>query len=150
MLNCGEEREIAAHGLCFKCYRAKERALENPFAAADRNNQDKLKAIRKLRKCVNGILNFIDEGIQIFDPPTVELVRAAMKPYLVGLAAGLTPEPIPEIPAVVNSEHGIEVHSSRTNIEVTDLPVNSEHQNDVHSSHGLLTIAGSEVIKVGD
>jgi len=25
-INCGDEREITAHGLCFKCYRAEERA----------------------------------------------------------------------------------------------------------------------------
>jgi alkylated DNA repair dioxygenase AlkB len=74
-----------------------------------------------------------------------------MKPYLVGLATGLTPEPIPESPSVVvNSEHQNEVHSSQTNMQVTDPPVNSEQENDVHSSHGLPSIAASEVIKVGE
>jgi hypothetical protein len=31
-LNCGEEREIAAHGLCFRCYLRNERAEERKFA----------------------------------------------------------------------------------------------------------------------
>ena len=37
-MNCGEEREMAAFGLCFKCYRREDRAKDRMFAAVDRRN----------------------------------------------------------------------------------------------------------------
>ena len=37
-LNCGEVREMAAHGLCFKCYRRNDRANDRQLAGVDRHN----------------------------------------------------------------------------------------------------------------
>jgi len=45
-INCGEVREMAAHGLCFSCYRREERAEDQRFAVADRHNP----AIRREHK----------------------------------------------------------------------------------------------------
>jgi NMD protein affecting ribosome stability and mRNA decay len=46
--HCGEEREIAAHGLCFKCYRETERAIKRQPDAVEQRRVDRHNpAIRK-------------------------------------------------------------------------------------------------------
>ena len=47
-LNCGEVREIAAHSLCFKCYRREDRAKEQKFAGTDRHNPGLRKEHKKM------------------------------------------------------------------------------------------------------
>lgn len=133
-INCQEGREIAAHGLCFKCYRAEEREAENPYAAADRHNRAQLKHLKKLRKCITSILNSIDDGIDVLDPDDVDSMRGILQPYFVSLAAGLAPAR----EKAVNSEQKEldDVHCSQGQASVEDNVdiVNSEQVIAVHSS----------------
>jgi hypothetical protein len=68
-MNCGEEREMAGHGLCFKCYRAKERKeqrKENAVFRENLGNGDLLKGQKKLFKFCNRVLS------DLADLPCVE------------------------------------------------------------------------------
>lgn len=109
-MNCGREREMAARGLCFKCYRAEERRAENPWAAADRHNRTKLKAQRKLRTAVTSILNSVDNVIEFMDEEHVETIRGVCGHYLAALASGL-PSTSSKGANTVNSEHEDAVNS---------------------------------------
>lgn len=164
--NCREEREILAHGLCAKCYRREERAAENPWAAADKNNRGLLKAQKKLRKVVASVLNAIDDGIELMDAADVAAIRAIIKPYLARIVGGLPDQrksdgsvnserefqisvhkEISLVPPVVNSEPSF---NPEAHIEV--LAGKSEHnfQNVVHNSLATLDIPGGKWIEVGD
>jgi hypothetical protein len=163
--NCSEEREIAAHGLCFKCYRASERAAENPWAAADRHNRAKVKAQRKLRTAITTILNAVDNVIEVMDEEHVTAIRGVCGYYLLELASGLPPAPVKTV-GDVNSEHDDAVNCSlpkianSVNIEnqsgaPSSQPddsgvVNSEHEIDVNSLLPAFSeIRGAQVIPVG-
>jgi hypothetical protein len=81
-LNCGEVREIAAHGLCFKCYRREDRANERKFAS------------------VMGGLS--DLGVSRTD---VLAIRRALEPYLLPISSLLAlASESEEIPNAVNGE----------------------------------------------
>ena len=91
-INCGEEREIAAHGLCFKCYRAAERAQK---ATADPvwarlGNGSLLREQKRALTVVTGILKVIA------DCPAVEendrkQIQNILRPYLDKLAECFAP-----------------------------------------------------------
>jgi hypothetical protein len=61
-LNCGETREMAAHGLCFKCYRREDRADDRQFALVDPHSAGLRKEHRKtLRGFTNVMARLADE-----------------------------------------------------------------------------------------
>lgn len=62
-MNCGEEREMAAFGLCFKCYRREDRAKDRMFAAVDRRNPG---IRREHKKLVPGIHRGSWRGLAIW------------------------------------------------------------------------------------
>ncbi len=103
-VNCREAREIAAHGLCYKCYRREERVEDYPWAAADRNNRQLLKSQKKLRKVVTAILNSVDDGIDLLSPEDVDVIRRTLKPYVERMATGLPGPETGETGRAVNSE----------------------------------------------
>lgn len=102
-VNCGEEREIAAHGLCFKCYRARERAQK---ASADPvwarlGNGSLLREQKRALTVITGILK------AIADCPAVEesdrkKIQNILRPYLDKLAECFAPKGQNDKP--VNSE----------------------------------------------
>ncbi len=92
-VNCGEEREMAAYGLCFKCYRAKERAEKAPVDPiwARLGNGSLLKQQKKAFTVVTGILK------AIADCPTVresdkKQIQNILRPYLDKLAECFAPK----------------------------------------------------------
>ena len=105
-INCGDEREIAAHGLCFKCYRAAERAQN---AAPDPvwarlGNGWLLRDQKRALTVVTGILK------AIADCPTVresdkKQIQNILRPYLDKLAECFAPK---EKRKPVNSEQKFE------------------------------------------
>jgi len=127
-MNCAEEREMAAHGLCFNCYRQKERAEENPWAAASKHNRSQLKAQIALRKAVVAILNSVDGAIDHFQEDDVDAIREICGRYLTSLASGLTRTPVNSEP-----EGGVNC-SPEPEPEPQDELVNSEHENTVNCS----------------
>lgn len=147
--NCQREAEIAAHGLCYACYRRDERAADNPWAAANKHNKSALKEQRILRKTVNAILNAVDDGIDHFYEKDVEAIRGIVKPYLSRLVDGLPGKS----DVVVNSSQRDDVH-----VHNQEAEVNSEQESDVHvhdrtePQAGILRlqIPGSQIITVGD
>jgi hypothetical protein len=102
--NCGEIREIAAHGLCFKCYRKDERAADRKFATVNRHGP----AIRREhKKLFHGFTSLMvglsDLGVS---HPDVIRIRGIIHPYLRPIATFLMPAPVSEDAGVeVNGEH---------------------------------------------
>ena len=90
-LNCGEEREIAAHGLCFTCYRQAERAGDRQRTRMDRHNagvrRDHKKLIRAFAAVIAGLG---DLGASRDD---VLMVRRMLEPYIAPIAYFLEPAP---------------------------------------------------------
>ncbi len=136
-MNCGEEREIAAHGLCFKCYRTEQRAMENPWAAADKHNRATLKAHGQVRKAITAILNALDSAIDHIAEVDVATIRNICGGYLGAMATGLiTPkiEVNSEQPSTVNSSMESD-REEKLGLIPDETSVNSEQSSAVNSSH---------------
>lgn len=112
-INCGEPREIAAHGLCFACYRRQERADDPRFAAVDRHNPGIRREHKKLFRGFSSVMNGLaDLGVQSADVLTI---RRMLAPYLEPIEKFLTPPAGTEKNgAVVNGERQVELGSPFT------------------------------------
>jgi hypothetical protein len=90
-LNCGEVREIAAHGLCFKCYRKKEREDDRKFHNVNRHNPGIRREHRNLFRGFNKVmLGLSDLQVSRTD---IDAVRRVIEPYLSPIASLLGPQP---------------------------------------------------------
>lgn len=79
-INCGEIREIAAHGLCFACYRRKERADDRRYSEVDRHAPGIRREHKKLLRGFAGVMSGLgDLGISSDDVITI---RRTIEPYL--------------------------------------------------------------------
>jgi hypothetical protein len=88
-LNCGEVREMAAHGFCFRCYRQNERAQERPIV--DRHNPAMRKEHKKiLRGFTSLMVGLSDLGVGKSDALAI---REIIQPYLDPIANFLAPGP---------------------------------------------------------
>jgi hypothetical protein len=140
-MNCGEAREIAAHGLCFKCYRQEERKLaDDLWTRPDPNAKELAKTQRKTRKALMKMMDALEEieSGKLVPQETVESWRKLLRPEVERIALSLGE-------AQVNSEHdnmsepftesahelGERISSERQSVgEVFTEPaepVNSEH-----------------------
>ncbi|SRR5579871_3706746 len=112
-INCGEVREIAAHGLCFRCYRRQERAEERQLAGVGRNNpairDEHKKVLRGFTSLMSGLSDLRVQANH------VRTIRQLIDPYLEPIAEILAPEPPEEGQLMVNDERDSEepftVHS---------------------------------------
>jgi len=92
-MNCGETREIAAHGLCFKCYRQEERKLaDDLWAKPDTNAKDLAKTQRKTRKALMKMMDALEEieTGKLVPEATVEAWRALLRPEVARIALSLS------------------------------------------------------------
>jgi hypothetical protein len=88
-INCGEVREIAAHGLCFTCYRRQERADDRGFAAVDLHNPGIHREQKKLFRGFTAVMaGLSDLGVQKEDVLTI---RRMLDPYVARIAEFLGP-----------------------------------------------------------
>ena len=112
-LNCGETREMAAHGLCFKCYRREDRADDRQFALVDPHNPGLRKEHKKtLRGFTNVMAGLSDLGVQRDD---VLKIRRMLDPYVALITEFLGPaSDRKELEGAVNSEP-----TSRTSSQFT-------------------------------
>jgi hypothetical protein len=122
-INCGEVREIAAHGLCFQCYRQGVRAADRQIAGLDRHNPGVRREHKKLFRGFTSVMVGLGElGI-----PNDEVlsIRRIMDPYLSPIAKFLAPTPGQEEPdRSVNGEHGGQnVFTVHTKSALRDGPV---------------------------
>src|SRR5438477_145298 len=84
-MNCGEVREIAAHGLCFTCYRRSERRVDR---SVDRHSPGIRRDDFRLVSSYCQILKALSSiGVGQAD---VEQVRRILAPYLEPIAPLLT------------------------------------------------------------
>jgi hypothetical protein len=88
-MNCGEERGIAAHGLCFQCYRRQERAADRTYV--DRHNPgvspDQKRILSGFAKLMAGLGDIgVPRG-------AVLLIRRMISPYLIPVQHLLSPPP---------------------------------------------------------
>jgi hypothetical protein len=80
-LNCGEVRELAAHGLCFACYRRDARAQVRPELNVDRHSPGIRKEQKKLIKAFATLMGGLaDLGVSKDDVLRVQAITA---PYLI-------------------------------------------------------------------
>lgn len=102
-LNCGEVREMAARGLCFKCYRSQDRANDRQFSMVDRHNPGLRKEHKKLfRGFTNVMAGLSDLGVQKSDVLTI---RRLLDAYVAPIAEFLAQESRQaEIGSAVNGE----------------------------------------------
>jgi hypothetical protein len=100
-MNCGETREIAAHGLCFRCYRQEERKLaDDLWARPDPNAKELAKTQRKTRKALMKMMDALEEieTGKLVPQEAVEAWRRLLRPEVERIALSLGE-------AQVNSEH---------------------------------------------
>ena len=102
-LNCGETREIAAHGLCFTCYRREDRANDRQFAGVDRHNPGIRREHKRMFRGFTSVMaGLSDLGISKTD---VLAIRRMLDPYVTSIAEFLGPAPEhEEVEDGVNSE----------------------------------------------
>ncbi len=118
-LNCTEIRETAAHGLCFRCYRRKEREDDRRFAVADRHNPGLRKEHKQaLRGFTSVMVGLSALGVSHGD---VLMIRRVLEPYLTLIANLLTLSPENKTVAVVNGEQ-----KSGDRFTVHTMPRNGE------------------------
>jgi hypothetical protein len=112
-LNCGETREMAAHGLCFKCYRREDRADDRKFALTDPHNPGLRKEHKKmLRGFTNVMAGLSDLGVQKDD---VLKIRRMLDPYVALITEFLRPaSDRKELEGAVNSEPTLRTGSQFT------------------------------------
>lgn len=104
-MNCEEVREIAAHGLCFKCYRRVERAAER--AENSIGNGWLLTDHKKAFTIVTRILTALSDcpAIEQSDRLKIQMI---LRPYLDKLADCFAPKAKRK---PVNGEQKLAVHS---------------------------------------
>jgi hypothetical protein len=105
-VNCGEVREIAAHGRCFKCYRRKDREADREFAYVDRHNPGVRREHTRVLRGFTSVLSGLGElGVSQNE---VMVIRRMLEPYLALVSKFLVPEVAPDARATaVNSEHNL-------------------------------------------
>ncbi len=102
-LNCREIKKMAAHGLCYQCYRRDERAEENKFAIRDRHNPGIRREHQKMLRAFAAVMIGLGHlGVQRSD---VLAIRRMLEPYVEPIAKFLaSPAELNETQAPVNSE----------------------------------------------
>jgi len=92
-INCGEVREIAAHGLCFKCYRAAERAQKatSDPVWARLGNGSLLREQKRALTVVTGILKVVADCPAIEESDRKQ-IQNILRPYLDKLAECFAPK----------------------------------------------------------
>lgn len=93
-MNCRETREIAAHGLCFTCYRQEERREKkdlwlNPGAAAKELAAAQKKTRKALMKMMDALGELQEHGL--VGQSTLDMWRSLLKPEVARIADCLTP-----------------------------------------------------------
>jgi hypothetical protein len=89
---CGEVREIAAQGLCFRCYRRDERNRKALWARPESHAIDLARNQRKTRKALMKIMDALDEieSGHLVSDTTVEAWRNLLRPEVENIALSLT------------------------------------------------------------
>ncbi len=130
-MNCQEEERELVKGLCFKCYRRKERDEDS-----DKPNRVAARADKKQIKAVTGILKIVKDSLDVFSEEEVNGFYRILHPHLEAIANSALPvnsEPendVHETP--VNSEQKTESEQDpEVDIPDVDAPVNSEQENGV-------------------
>jgi hypothetical protein len=92
-INCQEVREIAAHGLCFKCYRSDERARKATLDPvwASLGNGWRLKEQKRAFTVVTGILKAIADCPAVRENDRKQ-IQNILRPYLDELAECFAPK----------------------------------------------------------
>jgi hypothetical protein len=89
---CGDEREIAAHGLCFRCYRQRERKEHaDLWNKPDRHATAMKKAQRRGRKALLTMINAVEdlEESAMISDETAAAIRRLIKPEVDRIGAAL-------------------------------------------------------------
>jgi hypothetical protein len=113
-INCGEFGNIAAHGLCYCCYRRDERVDDDRLAiTVDRHSPALRKEHKKLLRAFAAVMGGLsDLGVQRSE---VLKIRQMLEPYLLLIGEYLAPPLQPDQDeGGVNSEQSTEmftVHS---------------------------------------
>jgi hypothetical protein len=94
-VKCSQMREIAGHGLCFKCYRAAERKVADVlWSRPDPSAKELLKDQRRTRKGLMKMLDAIEEISpgKLVPEATIEAWRLLLQPEISRIAQSLGPK----------------------------------------------------------
>ena len=102
--------EMAAQGLCFRCYRAQTRSAErDELWAASRTGKRLAQAQRASRRALLSIMDAADniEKAGIIDSEFISQLRALLAPEVKRIHLSLQPSApvLPQLDSIVNSEH---------------------------------------------
>jgi len=125
-VKCSEVREIAGHGLCFRCYRAAERKVADVlWSRPDPSAKELLQDQRRTRKALLKMMDSIEEIStgKLVPEATLEAWRLLLQPEIARIARSL------------GSRIGADVNSEQENLSelITELAelrgVTSEEEN---------------------
>jgi hypothetical protein len=131
-MNCGEERELVAHGLCARCYMAGRRETErrdDPYRLIPERSQRRYVAERN-RNLINltKIVKLVDETTCL-SPDHMTAIKMVVQPYILERAVDLAPLKKTGPQLTENSESPLTVSSpdevNEGNSE-SELTINSE------------------------
>src|SRR5258708_6021302 len=106
-MNCAEEREIVAHGLCAKCYMQVRREEDNPWTPpSDRFANEQRKRQSDGRKALITMLEKLDvlEHSGLMPKEEIDLIRTKLATQLERAAVALKSEADLLAKLTVNSE----------------------------------------------
>jgi len=129
--DCGKCREMAAHGLCFKCYRRNERRQKQaPEDGEDFHSPAIPRQLHKLLRANTALLKALAD-LKVTEKDLLT-IRRVLDPYLL---------PISKFVALVDEKSARERRSSAIRQR---LGVNTNSKIDVHSSLEPVEPAGEE------
>ncbi len=86
-INCGELNQMAAFGLCFKCYRRETRMKQNPV-----NRHPHPALVKEQKKLLRGYHHITTGMVEVgVSPDHVKQVMSVIAPYLTSIRDHLLP-----------------------------------------------------------
>lgn len=95
-INCGDERELVANGLCAKCYMARRRETdkrdEPAWAGSDRSERRYIAERNKMLVNLTRINKLVDET-PCLSPEDAQAIKTVIRPYMLERVESLAPKP---------------------------------------------------------
>jgi hypothetical protein len=94
-INCGDERELVAHGFCAKCYMAGRREAEKrdepSWASPDRSERRYIAERNKMLVNLTKINKLVDET-PCLSPEDAQAIKTVIRPYMLERVESLAPK----------------------------------------------------------
>jgi hypothetical protein len=95
-MNCGDQRELVAHGLCARCYMGQRREAEKrdepSWASPDRSERRYIAERNKMLVNLTKINKLVDET-PCLSPEDAQAIKTVIRPYMLERVESLAPKP---------------------------------------------------------